>query len=1134
MRLRRLDLIRYGRFADVALDFGARPAGPDVTVVYGPNEAGKSTAFAGWLDFLFGLPKGEHPHAFRFDRKELMVGAVIETQDQMLTLRRTGATKEPLTDEQGRMVEENRLTALLWGLDRAAYRTRFSLNDQILRDGGAEIAAAQGDLGQLLHAGTSGLSGITAELDAIEEEIDKFHKKRASSSILAKAKKDLAEIEAQIADARLDPRLWDKLQADVAAAADAEVAARADRTAAQQACALRRAADGGRDLTRRMAEIDSALADLPSGPTLPHGAEARLTEALTRRATAAQAIAAARQAGDAATAALADLPADPDGATVAALFDTVMDATFEDGQKLEARAQTAAADIDGLRGRRDALDARIAALATRIAGPDARADDVSMPRDRMARLVTSAQAARDADRERASLAAQCDRMASLLGPEPVVPDAAPALAAILAAADRGTDDLAALQAQAAVLALTARTAALGLGPDWATAVATGLPPDAALVALAVTDDRLQQAYDATARAWHEAAELLASLRARDDAMADADTVVTDAALEQALAARDGAWQVHRDTLDPVTADDFALTLRTHDDLRDRHATMAEARVQLAQRRIELARAEATETHRKAALDLAAAALADGRTDVAQMADRLGLAPDSPVVSLRDRRAALLAAAQAAEALQTADAAVAQAVTRQAGRDAQLVAVLHDLGHTVGADRMLWHTARRVAAELAQSGEQARARAAAAQTLNGLIRDQIEAADKAKAANDAYRTATTDLWCRELSADAFLALRGELDDLAARTQERADLDQRIGRLATALDHFHRLTAPLVAVLALAQDADPTAIVGAARLRADAAKDIDRRRRSLEDDVRTATAAVAQHSATRDGCDAVIAQVLNGQDTTDAPPQDAIALLVRRDALRASRDAVASEQARNAEGFDPAGLSREIADADPLRSGLLIEALDLADAAHEAAMARLTTARLLLDQALSRDGAAALQQDRATMLETLGDAARAQATQMLGLMIARGALRRFRRDRRGTLLQASEAAFTAMTGGEWSGLDTQQMGRTERLIGVRGGHGAHVAVDAMSTGTRGQLYLALRIAGHADFIARNGPLPFVTDDIHETFDDDRAQAAIRLAGEMGQRGQVILFTHHRHLVDLARDAIAGLRVIDIPAA
>ena len=56
MRLNRLDLTRYGKFTDRSLDFGApAPGKADLHIVYGPNEAGKSTALSAFLDLLFGI-----------------------------------------------------------------------------------------------------------------------------------------------------------------------------------------------------------------------------------------------------------------------------------------------------------------------------------------------------------------------------------------------------------------------------------------------------------------------------------------------------------------------------------------------------------------------------------------------------------------------------------------------------------------------------------------------------------------------------------------------------------------------------------------------------------------------------------------------------------------------------------------------------------------------------------------------------------------------------------------------------------------------------------------------------------------------------------------------------------------------
>ncbi|MGY4501164.1 uncharacterized protein YhaN [Bradyrhizobium sp. GM24.11] len=54
MRIRRLGLLRYGHFTDT--DFQLPAAQRDFHVVYGPNEAGKSTALSAIEDLLFGIP----------------------------------------------------------------------------------------------------------------------------------------------------------------------------------------------------------------------------------------------------------------------------------------------------------------------------------------------------------------------------------------------------------------------------------------------------------------------------------------------------------------------------------------------------------------------------------------------------------------------------------------------------------------------------------------------------------------------------------------------------------------------------------------------------------------------------------------------------------------------------------------------------------------------------------------------------------------------------------------------------------------------------------------------------------------------------------------------------------------------
>jgi hypothetical protein len=74
-------------------------------------------------------------------------------------------------------------------------------------------------------------------------------------------------------------------------------------------------------------------------------------------------------------------------------------------------------------------------------------------------------------------------------------------------------------------------------------------------------------------------------------------------------------------------------------------------------------------------------------------------------------------------------------------------------------------------------------------------------------------------------------------------------------------------------------------------------------------------------------------------------------------------------------------------------------------------------------------------------------------------------------------------------------------------------------------------ALRIAGYHELAKSRPPVPFIADDIMETFDDVRAEHAFGLLGDMAQKGQVIYLTHHQHLCDIALSACPGARLVDL---
>ena len=81
--------------------------------------------------------------------------------------------------------------------------------------------------------------------------------------------------------------------------------------------------------------------------------------------------------------------------------------------------------------------------------------------------------------------------------------------------------------------------------------------------------------------------------------------------------------------------------------------------------------------------------------------------------------------------------------------------------------------------------------------------------------------------------------------------------------------------------------------------------------------------------------------------------------------------------------------------------------------------------------------------------------------------------------------------------------------------------------MSTGARDQLYLALRLATLEQQAERGDPLPLIVDDLFEGYDDPRASAGFEALAEVAMKTQVIFFTHHHHLVEIAQQTLTAER-------
>ena len=119
----------------------------------------------------------------------------------------------------------------------------------------------------------------------------------------------------------------------------------------------------------------------------------------------------------------------------------------------------------------------------------------------------------------------------------------------------------------------------------------------------------------------------------------------------------------------------------------------------------------------------------------------------------------------------------------------------------------------------------------------------------------------------------------------------------------------------------------------------------------------------------------------------------------------------------------------------------------------------------------------------------------------------------------------AVFAALTDGAHPGVAVEDDGADQVLVALEADGRGRKQVAELSEGTRDQLFLALRIVALEDYVDGNPALPFIADDVLQTFDDARAMAALRALVDLSGHVQVIVLTHHPHVQALARELPAG---------
>jgi uncharacterized protein YhaN len=187
-------------------------------------------------------------------------------------------------------------------------------------------------------------------------------------------------------------------------------------------------------------------------------------------------------------------------------------------------------------------------------------------------------------------------------------------------------------------------------------------------------------------------------------------------------------------------------------------------------------------------------------------------------------------------------------------------------------------------------------------------------------------------------------------------------------------------------------------------------------------------------------------------------------------------------------------------------------------------RIGATRKVLEQMDSAAAAADAAESLQDLAARVASDAREYARLKLASVILARTIESYRDAHQGPILHRAAQLFSDLTVGAFAGLreDTDDDGRPE-LVGIRTTTGEPVRVKHMSDGSADQLYLAIRLAWLEDFLDQHEAIPFIVDDVLIRFDDKRAVATLKAFAALSTRTQVLFFTHHQHLVECARKAV-----------
>ncbi|MFD1176725.1 AAA family ATPase [Paenibacillus puldeungensis] len=135
--------------------------------------------------------------------------------------------------------------------------------------------------------------------------------------------------------------------------------------------------------------------------------------------------------------------------------------------------------------------------------------------------------------------------------------------------------------------------------------------------------------------------------------------------------------------------------------------------------------------------------------------------------------------------------------------------------------------------------------------------------------------------------------------------------------------------------------------------------------------------------------------------------------------------------------------------------------------------------------------------------------------------------YEEERQPAVLQTASGYFDQMTGGMYRRI-VMKMGSQELMAE----HAVHGPIESsqLSRGTAEQLYLSMRLA-LSEAVVGQGRLPLLLDDLFVNFDATRLEGALSVLKAVSSHQQIVMMTCHEHVVRRVLDQLPGAQIVEL---